>query len=109
MITIYFITKSAVAQSLGAEGISARTHPWSICEDGLDLLVNTAPARLVPSDEEERFLLNARILDLASGKIFGEHENITKLASIPEAFYPVSAGAVYAERIIEFLESEDAV
>ena len=107
-VTVY-TTKASVAEELCVEGIAARVFPWNICEDNLDLLVNTAPARLVPSDEEERFLLNARILDLASGKIFGEHENLTKLASIPEAFYPVSSGAVYADRIIGFLELEGAV
>jgi hypothetical protein len=54
-------------------------------------------------------LQNAKILDLASGKIFCECDNLKKLSSIPEAFYPVSAGAVYAEKIIKFLDSEGVI
>jgi hypothetical protein len=104
-VTVY-TTKEAVACELCAEGVFARVFPWKVCDDGLDLLVNTAPAVLLSMEEESRFLQNAKILDLASGKIFGECDNLTKLSSIPEAFYPISAGAVYAERIIKYLDSE---
>lgn len=103
---VIYTTKSAVAEELCKEEISAKVFPWNVSEDSLDLLVNTAPAKLLSPDEEKRFLLNTKILDLASGKIFGESDNLIKLSSIPEAFYPTSAGAVYAERIIKFLDSE---
>ena len=106
---IVYTTKAAVGEELCAAGVSARVFPWNICDDDLDLLINTAPAKLVSADEEKRILSSAEILDLASGRIFGEHERLTKLASIPEAFYPVSAGNVYAEKIIEFLNSEGYV
>jgi hypothetical protein len=106
---IVYTTKADVARELCAEGVSARAFPWNISEDDLDLLVNTAPSRLLSAMEEKVLLAGTRVLDLASGKIFTESENLTKLASIPEAFYPVSAGRVYAERIIKFLDSEGMI
>lgn len=107
-VTVY-TTKASVAEELCARGVSTSVYPWNACADGLDLLVNTAPAKLLSAEEEKRFLQNAKILDLASGKIFGECDNLKKLSSIPEAFYPVSAGAVYAEKIIKFLDSEGVI
>ena len=106
---VVYTTKASVAEELCKEGISAKLFPWNVCEDNLDLLVNTAPARLLSTDEEKRFLLNTRILDLASGKIFGESDNLVKLPSIPEVFYPKSAGRVYAERVMKFLGSEGVI
>ena len=100
---VVYTTRESLARELCAVGISARSSDWEPPEDGLDLLVNTAPARLLSPECEARTLSSMKILDLASGKIFGENENLVKLSSIPEAFYPTSAGKVYADRIIKFL------
>ena len=39
-------------------------------------------------------------IDLASGSIFKDSRGVIKLASIPNVFYPLSAGRVYADGII---------
>ena len=87
-------------------GVCASSGFDGVCE--LDILVNTAPARLLKEAEIRGLLSRGRILDLASGNVFGESLEIVKLSSVPEKFYPISAGKIYAEQIARRL-SEDAV
>jgi hypothetical protein len=63
----------------------------------LDLLINTAPARQI---DEGKLPDDLKIIDLASGSIFEPLPRLIKLASIPNAFYPETAGRLYAEGII---------
>ena len=106
---IVYTTRSEVACELCSAGICAKAPLWDPLEDGLDLLVNTAPARLLSSACEEEILARIKVLDLASGKIFGDSKNLVKLSSVPEVFYPASAGRAYADSIVKFLESEGAI
>lgn len=99
-VTVY-TTRSETALELCESGVDAST-----AFDGLgklDILINTAPARLLSDREEGEFFSHGRVIDLASGRPFSESESVVKLSSVPEKFYPVSAGRIYAERIVEYL------
>ena len=92
-----FTNRQSVALELCEMGISA-----SVLDDGcdlssLDLLINTAPARQL---DESKIPEHTEIIDLASGSIFEPSGRLIKLASIPDAFYPLSAGRLYAEAIL---------
>lgn len=94
-----YTTRPDVARALGESGVKCEIvsddTEWSINQ----LIVNTAPAKLI--NEERLFdeLRDIRIYDLASGKIFPALSNITKLASIPEQMYPETAGKIYAKYV----------
>lgn len=91
-ITVY-TRRESQAIELCELGISALTPDgWDFSD--LDILINTAPARQI---DEGRLPKNLEIIDLASGSIFEPSGRLTKLASIPEVMYPVSAGRLYAE------------
>ena len=105
-VTVY-TTRVSVARELCESGVTASTSLEGI--EALDLLINTAPARLLSEGEVRRFTEKGRIIDLASGKLFSDSESVLKLASVPEKFYPVSAGRIYAEHILKFLSEEGGV
>ena len=95
---------AAVRMTLGEEGIETEEFKPDSDYGGLDVLINTAPCRVLGEQGirecEKRGL---RILDLASGECFPPSSAVKKLASVPEAFYPRSAGALYGKYISEFL------
>jgi hypothetical protein len=101
-------TRSARARcELGKEGIESGEFVFDGDYSGIDLLINTAPT-VVMSEEKVKECEEKRlqILDLASGECFPTSPIVKKLASIPELFYPKSAGRLYAKYISEFLRLE---
>ena len=70
---------------------------------GFDLIINTAPARLIPESVCQNMPCDAKILDLASGKFVADYPCVKKMSSIPDAMYPVTAGGLYAKYISEYL------
>ena len=68
---------------------------------GIDLLINTAPARQV---DEDSLPPDLDIIDLASGSIFPPSAGLVKLPSIPEQMFPITAGRLYAEAALRALE-----
>ncbi len=97
--TVY-TTRSEVAVSLGEMGISACLIGDSPDYSTLDILINTAPARQI---DESELPYKTEIIDLASGSIFKPSERLTKLASIPDGMYPLTAGRLYAEAALRAL------
>lgn len=70
---------------------------------GLDILVNTAPQRLISVAAEKELLgRGVRIIELASGKNFSSDE-VCVMSSIPDKMYPISSGRMYAKHIIKSL------
>ena len=63
---------------------------------GLDLLINTAPARIFTPDSIPRGL---RIIDLASGENFVGVDGVERYPSVPAKMFPVSAGRVWGRAI----------
>ena len=91
-------------QTLGSEGIETSDFSEAVDFSGIDILVNTAPVRVMEKEqllEYERGGL--RIYDLASGICFPDSPSVKKLSSIPETVYPRSGGRLYAEFILRKL------
>ncbi len=93
-ITLY-TTRPEVALEMGKIGVSACAPDENADLSGLDILINTAPARQI-----NPYLLDQKtqIIDLASGNVFRGAERLTLLSAVPAKYYPLSAGRVYAER-----------
>lgn len=82
--------------SLGAEVSTVYDGDFS----HLDIIINTAPKRILSDSEEVELLLSGvRIIDLASGKNFSSDE-VCVMASIPDKMYPLSSGRLYAKHIM---------
>lgn len=99
-VTVYTGRKS-VAVELGESCVGAVVLSEQSDFSRLDILINTAPARQI---DESRLPDNLEIIDLASGNIFDSSDRLIKLASIPDVMYPHTAGRLYAEAIIRFLQ-----
>ena len=95
-LTVY-TNRPEVAMELCESGVSACLVAGECDCSTLDLLINTAPARQI---DEEKLPRDLKIIDLASGSIFEPSPRLIKLSSIPDAFYPETAGRLYAEGII---------
>ena len=65
----------------------------------LDLLINTAPARIFAADSIPEGL---RIIDLASGDNFPDVE-VEKYPSVPAKMFPVSAGRAWGRALERYL------
>ena len=66
----------------------------------VDILVNTAPARIFNECSDVPDTME--ILELAGGNYFGEHR-VTRLPSLPSRYYPETAGRIYAEALLRAL------
>ena len=96
---IVYTTRASVASDLCREGVRAEIISEDTDLSRLDTVINTAPARIIP---DEKIPPTVEIMDLASGNIFKPSERLTKLSSIPEKMYPITAGRLYAEAIIGY-------
>ena len=100
--TVY-TRREEIALELGAVGVKCSVLQSESDLSSLDILINTAPARQI---DESRLGEETVILDLASGSIFSDSPRLVKLASIPEAYYPLTAGRLYAEGILRHMDME---
>ena len=80
-------------------GIEAVDHRSGADFSDLDVLINTAPARIVGSRQIEK-CRGIRVIDLASGNQLSDIEGVVCLPSVPEKCFPESAGRLYAEGIL---------
>ena len=95
-LTVY-TTRPEIALELCEMGISACVIGEKSDFSRLNILINTAPARQI---DENTLPPELEIIDLASGSIFQPSSRLIKLSSIPEAFYPLSAGRIYADAVL---------
>lgn len=98
-LTVY-TKRESVAADLAAAGIDSEIISADTDLSGLDTVFNTAPESIISAERIAALPEKTRIIDLASGNIFEPSARLTKLASIPDAMYPTSAGRLYAEAII---------
>ena len=98
-VTVY-TRRQSLALELCENGISAVVVGENADISGLDLLINTAPEKQI---DDRALSLQTDIIDLASGNIFEPSARLVKLASIPDSYYPKSAGRLYAEGAIKAL------
>ena len=95
-----YTAREEVALELGEMGIDTRLIADKNDLSDLDILVNTTPKRQINEEDIPSWI---DVIDLASGKIFEPSPRLIKLSSIPDAFYPESAGRLYANAILRFL------
>ena len=88
---------------LGSSDVDCRVLGEECDLAGLDILINTSPTAQISIEELDPM---TKIIDLASGKPFPTSERVTKLSSIPDAMYPLTAGRLYAEGILRFFDME---
>ena len=100
---ILYTGRQEVAVELGASGIDCRVLGEGCDLGGLDILINTSPTAGISIDDLDPM---TKIIDLASGKPFPTSDRVTKLSSIPDAMYPLTAGRLYAEGILRFFDME---
>ncbi len=100
-----YTTRKSVAEELCEAGVDSETISETTEWEKNELIINTAPAKII-SDKKLNELSSTKIIDLASGKIFPDMPNITKLASIPDMMYPETAGRIYAKYVMRALVSE---
>ncbi len=74
---------------------------------GLDILVNTAPARLFPSSVIRSF--DGEILELAPGENFTVAKSLTRLPSLPAKMLPETGGRLYAEAVMRALRRAEVI
>jgi hypothetical protein len=98
-VTLY-TARREVAMELCEMGVDAKVLTEESDLSDLDILLNTTPKKQI---DEAKLSKKTDIIDLASGSIFEPSARLIKLSSIPEAFYPESAGRIYATGIINFL------
>ena len=101
-ITVY-TKRAGVAADLASLGIDAEIVSYNTNLGSLDTVFNTAPESIISAERIAALPEKTRIIDLASGNIFSPSSRLTKLASIPETMYPISAGRLYSEAIIRGL------
>lgn len=102
-----FTTKSTLKselQLLGITGADSRSLKDSPCEGflGLDVLINTAPAKIISENAMEA-LRGVRVIDLASGKNIPESISHESFPSVPRLMYPESAGEAVYEAVVRML------
>lgn len=100
-----YTTRSSVAESLGEMGVCCEVIYKGCDFAENDLIINTAPAKIIDEKSVTEELSGIEIIDLASGKIFPSAPNVTKLASVPDKMYPETAGRIYAKYILRALSS----
>lgn len=98
-VTVY-TRRQSLALELCEMGISSVVIGESADTSALDILINTAPEKQI---DDSTIRPQTEIIDLASGNIFEPSERLVKLASVPDSYYPRSAGRLYAEGAIRQL------
>lgn len=103
-----FTTRKELVNELCSLGVSAVFTETLKSADGrkklseLDLIINTAPARLIDGEALDS-LGNTKIIELASGDNFPDGKEILRLPSLPSKMYPKSAGKVLADSVLRML------
>ncbi len=90
---------------LGISGVDSLSisAPEAISKiSNLDILINTAPARLINGDMRDS-LAGVRIIELASGENLPEGLGVERFAAVPSFMYPKSAGASLARSVLRML------
>ena len=88
-------------------GIDARSADdiGKACD--LDVLINTAPARLITQESANSLTAGGcEIIELASGDNLPRGTSVTRLPSIPDRNFPISAGKIYAAAVLRYIARE---
>ncbi len=102
-----FTGRESLLRSLVCDGVDARLSANAEELSDFDLIINTAPAALIPESVCSGLGDDKKIIDLASGSFVPELPGVKKLSSVPDAMYPRTAGGLYAKYISEYLFNEE--
>lgn len=94
-----FTSRANTRIDLSEYGVASAESSENADLSGLDILINTAPARIFPTRVIPDGL---RIIDLASGDNFPEI-NVEKYPSVPAKMFPKSAGRVWGRAVERFI------
>lgn len=97
-VRVYSGNRGALS-SLAPYGVEVREYGELADIASLDILINTAPARLV-RESDVKGGGGVRIIDLASGNFLSGIPRVEKMPSVPSEMFPVSSGRAYAKRIL---------
>ena len=105
--TVVFTHREEVRLELCGMGIDARPAEDIGKATDLDVLINTAPARLITEKSAKDITEGGcEIIELASGDNLPHGIAVTRLPSIPDRNFPVSAGKIYAAAVLRFIARE---
>ena len=105
--TVVFTHREEVRLELCGMGIDARSAEQIGSTDSLDVLINTAPARLITREGADAITSGGcEIIELASGDNLPHGIEVTRLPSIPDRNFPVSAGRIYAAAVLRYIARE---
>ena len=96
-----YTRKESVMLGLAECGVSSMKSDDAADLSDIDVLVNTAPARIF--DRALCASEDMRIIDLASGDNFPCAARVEKYPSLPARTFPVTAGRLWAESVERFL------
>lgn len=100
-----FTSKTELSHELCMLGISGVPYAHLSEAEGkkrlsrLDVLINTAPSKIIPDDAAE-YLSGVRLIELAPGNNYPEKVYYERFASVPAEVYPQSAGIAMAKSIL---------
>ena len=99
-----FTSRMSVRNELCENGISSSASDEEDFVKDLDILVNTAPARIFGGADLPSSL---RIIDLASGENFDREIKVERYPSVPAKMFPFSSGRAWGRAIERFLTNID--
>ena len=95
-----FTSRADTRLDLCEYGIASVISSFDADLSGLDLLINTAPARIFTPEAIPRGL---RIIDLASGENFPGVDGVERYPSVPAKMFPISAGRAWGRAIERYI------
>ena len=101
--TVIFTSNEKTRLELCGVGMEADMSENAGKYRDLDILINTAPARLLAKEDAEA-MCGCKLVELASGEALPDVDGKIKLPAVPDRMYPVSAARIYAKAIIKAME-----
>ncbi|MBQ3015498.1 MAG: hypothetical protein IJD79_01820 [Clostridia bacterium] len=107
-----FTSKRELRQELcmlgisGVDSLSFESPEAAAKLSELDILINTAPARLI-SDNMRDSLAKVRIIELAPGDNLPEGVAVERFSAVPSFMYPRSAGIALGKSVLRMLGEMD--
>ena len=95
-----FTSRESVRLELCEWGVATALSAVGADLSGLDILINTAPARIF---EPSAIPKNLRVIELASGDNFQGLDRVEKYPSIPAKMFPASAGIAWGKAVERFI------
>lgn len=97
-----YTSRSEILLELAEYGVDTRMSSGDAPLEGLDVLINTAPAKIF--GDESCLPQGLRVIDLASGENFPKEWEVERYPSVPAKMFPISAGRALAEGAVRYLD-----